>query len=110
MSKIITNDYGEQYQTPGFWKTTGAVLAGGAVSGAVNSTFRNSQMILISKLKKTSGEIDKKTLRKGVSDAFEASGLKKHGVKIIDASNVKPQSIMYSVKDKPVGGGRFMMP
>ena len=28
MSKIITNDYGEQYQTLGFWETAGAIVVG----------------------------------------------------------------------------------
>lgn len=89
MSKIITTNNGDTYKTPGFWTTTGGVLAGSTAAGLIKSPVQLGSIKLIKKMQKTSQSINNTELKKGITDAFESSGLAKKGVKIIDAETPK---------------------
>lgn len=89
MSKIITTNNGDAYKTPGFWTTTGGVLAGSTVAGLIKSPLELGSKNLIKNMQKTSQSINNAELRNGIADAFESSGLAKKGVKIIDAETPK---------------------
>ncbi len=89
MSKIITTENGQQYRTPGFWPTAGAIVAGNMVGNIAKQSISRLSNPIVAQMKKTSSGIDNKILRQGIADAFEASGLKDKGVEILD---VKPVS------------------
>lgn len=108
MSKIITTDNGQQYKTPGFWPTAGAVVVGNIAGNIVKNTLGAGAKPIISQMKKTSQSLDNATLRKGIADAFESSGLKGKGVEILD---VKPSntftipSYLRPFSSRPLGEG-----
>ncbi len=87
--KIITNDNGQQYKTPGFWPTAGAVIAGNMAGNVVRQTIGSFSKPILNEMKETSKSIDNKILRQAIADAFENSGLKEKGIEILD---VKPTS------------------
>lgn len=108
MSKIITTDNGQQYKTPGFWPTAGAVVVGNMAGGIVKNTFNASSSPIISNMKKTSQSMDNAALRKGIADAFESSGLKAKGVEIVDvkpAMDFKIPSYLRPFSSRPLGEG-----
>lgn len=108
MSKIITTDNGQQYKTPGFWPTAGAVVVGNMAGGIVKNTFGASGMPIINKMKKTSQSLDNAVLRKGIADAFESSGLKGKGVEILDvkpALDFQIPSYLRPFSSRPFGEG-----
>ncbi len=85
MSKIITTDNGQRYSTPGGWTTTGAVIAGSAVSSMIGGGVAHIvNSPLVNGISPISQSCDNKVLRKGILDAFQKSGLAKNGVEIID--------------------------
>lgn len=85
MSKIIENQYGDTYKTPGFIKTTGAIVAGSLAGEAIKSLPKTVAPKLIYIMQKNSKSIDNKLLRGAINDVFKKSGLEKNNVEIIDA-------------------------
>lgn len=98
MSKIIENQYGDLYKTPGFWTTTGAITAGSLAGGLVQSgPSILSAPKLIKGMQKKSQSIDNKELKRAVYDAFEKSGLTKNGVEIIEAKTPEKKQSLFDV-------------
>ena len=85
MTTTIITDNG-QYKTPGFWATTGAVIAGSAVQSAVSKSSSFISKPIIKQMKKTSQSCDNKTLRAAINDAFTNSKLAKNGVELLDVN------------------------
>ncbi len=82
MSKIITNDYGDTYKTPGFWRTAGAVAVGSTVmSGVVLGSTIPLNKYLVNKTQGLSNSVDSTFLWNEVKDAFKTSKLAEKGVK-----------------------------
>ena len=91
MSKIITTDNGQHYQTPGFGKTAGAVYAGSAVGSLVTLGASTAIGIpCINRMQKTSQSCDTVELRSAIENAMQKTGLKDKGVEVIDVK--KPAS------------------
>lgn len=90
---IITNNNGQTYQTAGIGTTTGAILAGSTVGGAVTAVHQKVLAPkLIKSIMKQASEVDTKTAKKGMMDAFEKSGLKEKGTEILDVREVAADS------------------
>lgn len=86
MTTTIITDNGQIYSTPGFWTTTGAVIAGSAVQSSVSKSSSLISEPIIKKMKKISQSCDNKTLRAAINDAFTNSKLSKNGVELLDVN------------------------
>lgn len=104
MCAVISTNDGKQYQTPGFWPQTGAVIVGGMAGNAVNGISHSVSSHLMNSMKELNKGIDTVELRKAVDNALESSGMKAKGVELIDvtASGKKPK-FDFSFKF-PMGG------
>lgn len=91
MSKIITNDYGERYQTPGFWKTAGAIVVGNTAYGLVNNAKIPVSRYCLNTMKSLSQSCDTVTLKSAVGKAFASAELASKGVKL---KNVNENSVI----------------
>lgn len=108
MSKIITTDNGQQYKTPGFWPTAGAIVVGNMAGNAIKQASGIITKPIIHEMKQTSGTLDKSILRKGINDAFVNSGLKEKGVEILDvkpSDNFKIPGFLKPFTFRPMGEG-----
>ena len=85
MSKIIENQYGDIYKTPGYMRTAGAIYAGSAAAGLLQAGSLLVTPYLIKNMQKKSQSIDNAHLRNAIQDAYVKSGLADNGVKIIEA-------------------------
>ncbi len=105
MSHIITTDNGNSYSTPGFWPTTGAVLAGSLVSSVASLPGQMLNDYMLKKLPEISQGCDKQVLRSAINDAFISSGLKEKGVKIIDVNELsKPHKKVCEILKETLQG------
>lgn len=85
MSKIITTDNGQHYQTPGFGRTVGAVYAGSMVGSLVTLGASTAVGIpCINRMQKVSQSCDTVELRSVIENAMQKTGLKDKGVEVID--------------------------
>ena len=85
MSKIITTDNGQHYQTSGFGKTAGAVYAGSAVGSLVTLGASTAIGIpCINRMQKVSQSCDTVEIRSAIEKAMQKTGLKDKGVEVID--------------------------
>lgn len=85
MSKIITTDNGQQYQTPGIGRTIGAVYAGSLAQCAVATGLPLAvSNPCVNKMKKLSQSSDTVEIRKAIDSAMQKTGLKDKGVEFID--------------------------
>lgn len=98
MTNIIT-DNGQMYTIPGFWSTTGAVIAGSAVQSASEISCAFVAKPLIKEIQKTSQSCDNKVLRSAINDAFSIAALKKNGVEILDLKG-RPTGLKRIFKNK----------
>ena len=97
MSKIIENQYGDIYKTPGYMKTAGAIYAGSLVGGLIQvspilvtpSSIKNMQI--------KSQNIDNRLLRQAVNDAFNKSKLAENGVEIVEAQTPEVRSSLWKL-------------
>lgn len=108
MSKIITTDNGQQYKTPGFWPTAGAIVVGKMAGNAIKQFSGHVSVPIVRNMQETSGKMDNQTLRKGIQDAFESSGLRAKGVEILDVKptdNFKIPGFLKPFSFRPVGEG-----
>ncbi len=87
MTTIIT-DNGQMYNTPGFWTTAGALVAGSAAHSAVKKSNTLIAEPLIKTMKETSQSCDNKTLRAAINDAFTSAKLSENGVELLDVKQV----------------------
>ena len=55
MSKIITTDNGQQYKTPGFWPTAGAIVVGNMAGNAIKQASGIITKPIIHEMKQSSG-------------------------------------------------------
>lgn len=74
MTKIITTDNGQQYQTAGFGKTAGAVIAGSAVSGALSKVSQAINKPCIGKMQKLAKDCDTVQLQDAIYRSFGGGG------------------------------------
>lgn len=93
MSKIITTDYGEQYQTPSGKKTTKAVMTGSLASVGVGLASMGITLPCMNKVGKISKSCDPCAVSRAVYDTFGGGALPAKGVKII---NLNENSIYFS--------------
>lgn len=85
MSKIITTDNGQRYQTPGFGRTAGAVYAGTLANSLVAVGASTAIGIpCIRQMQKASQACDTVAIRSAIENAMQTTGLNDKGVRVID--------------------------
>lgn len=83
MSTIQTSN-GTQYETPGFWTSTGAFLAGSATQSCVMQGQGIIANPVMKKMKKLNETLDTVQLQKHLKEAMDKSGMAQKGVKLVD--------------------------
>lgn len=70
MSKIITTDNGQKYQTPTALQTTGAILGGSFAGAGVTLASLGVNVPCMNKMKELASSTDTVQLTKAVSETF----------------------------------------
>lgn len=107
MSKIITADNGQQYQTQSKGKTFGAIMAGSMASSAVASASSAVTLPSMNKMKKLSQSCDTVQLRSAIQSTFKDGLLPAKGVEFIDIATPTKETnlidnILKILQDKKV--------
>lgn len=89
MSTIQTSN-GTQYETPGFWPSAGAFLAGSATQSCVMQGQSIIASPAMKKMKKLNETIDTVQIQKHLKEAMEKSGMAQKGVKFVDYTGTPP--------------------
>lgn len=97
MTKIITTDNGQQYQTAGGWKTFGAIMAGSAASSVASAASLGIALPCMNKMKKCSESSDTVQLRSAIQKTFNKTSLPAKGVELIDIATPSKASGLYSI-------------
>lgn len=84
MVKIITTDNGQQYQTAGFGKTAGAILAGSAASSVLTFASQSVSLKCIGKMQKLAQNCDTVHLQDGIDRSFFRANLPAKGANIVN--------------------------
>lgn len=86
MSKIITTDNNQQYQTANGWKTFGAIYAGSIASSAVTGISQPIALACMNKMQKLSQNCDTVQLQNSINNTFNNSILPRKGVEFIEVA------------------------
>ncbi len=92
MTKIISTNNGQQYQTASNAKTAGAIYAGALASSAVSGIAQSISLPCVEKMKKLSESCDSVQIRDAVKKTFGGGALPGKGVEIIDVVTPKSEN------------------